>query len=81
MPDYYVWLDYYLSDAGKNVSSSEEKFFDKHMHSAMPSQDLVDSLQTDLEARVQQVATDKEVDYPGDEAVRQGRTVKTRKAK
>ncbi len=53
MPDYYVWLDYYLSDAGKNVSSSEEKFCDKHKHGAVPSQDLVDSLQTDLEARVQ----------------------------
>ena len=75
---YYVWLEYYLAPASKNVKSTELKFYDGHQHGVAPSQDQVDSLQSDLQITVQQAATAKTVAYPGDAAVLAGRTVKTR---
>jgi tRNA U38,U39,U40 pseudouridine synthase TruA len=78
MSGQYVWLEYYFAAAGKNCKSDELQYQKKHVHGAQPSQDQVDSLQGSLEAAVQSAASQKNVAYPGDAAVRAGRTVKTR---
>lgn len=75
---YYVWLEYYLSTAGKNCKSSELKYYTGHQHGVMPSQAQVNSLQPSLQHAVQAAATDKGVAYPGNAAVQQGRDVETR---
>lgn len=75
---YYVWLEYYLAAAGKNVKSTELRYADGHQHGVQPSQSQVNSLQPDLQAAVFQVAQSKGVTYPGDPAVQAGRVVRTR---
>ena len=78
---YYVWLEYYLSAAGKNVKSVELKYADGHQHGVQPTQSQVNSLQPDLQAGVSSAALKAKVTYPGDEAVQDGRQVKTRSEK
>jgi hypothetical protein len=78
---YYVWLEYYLSPAGKNVKSTELQFYNGHQHGVAPSQGQVNSLQPDLQAAVASAATKANVVYPGNQAVQSGRSVKTRSEK
>ena len=50
---YYVWLEYYAgAPVSKNVKSSETKFYTGHQHGVRPSQNDIDGLESDLEARV-----------------------------
>ena len=78
---YFVWLEYYLSAAGKNVKSTELQFYNGHQHGVAPSQGQVNSLQPDLQAAVSSTAAKAGVAYPGDQAVQAGRTVETRSQK
>lgn len=78
---YYVWLQYYLNPPGRNVQGVEFRYFTGHQHGVQPSQRQVDDLQGDLEARVQAAAIQSGVPYPGNDAVQNGRDVRTRSEK
>jgi hypothetical protein len=86
---YYVWLEYYAAaPVSKNVKSDELMFSDKHKHGVQPTPEQKNSLLPSLYTNVEEVY-DKynfahaaaPVEYPGNDSVKTGRSIKTRSEK
>ena len=81
MPDYYCWYEYYWGNpVDKNIKGDELRYYHGHKHGVRPTQQQWATCATSLYANVDVVAKEKDQTYPGNAAVLQAATQKTRSA-